>query len=368
MLSKTPLAAVHEEMGGKMVDFGGWLMPVNYGSKIEEHNAVRNGCGMFDVSHMTVVDIQGTQAKPFLQYLLANDVAKLTEVGKALYSGMLNEAGGVIDDLIVYLMPWGYRLVVNCATREKDLAWINQQASAFDVEVTEQPQLAMIAVQGPNARSIVAELLPDDANALNELGIFYGAALSGARKEWFAARTGYTGEDGFEIILPADDAEAFWRALAQAGVEPCGLGSRDTLRLEAGMNLYGHEMDDETSPLVANMGWTISWQPESRDFIGRSTLENERDQGIKEQIVGLVMRSRGVLREGYEVVLADTDQRGVITSGTFSPTVGVSIALARIPVTKTASEVKSAQVIIRNKMVGVEITPPCFARKGKARV
>ena len=368
MLSKTPLAAVHEEMGGKMVDFGGWWMPVNYGSQIEEHNAVRNGCGMFDVSHMTVVDIQGTQAKPFLQYLLANDVAKLTEVGKALYSGMLNEAGGVIDDLIVYLMPWGYRLVVNCATREKDLAWINQQASAFDVEVTEQPQLAMIAVQGPNARSIVAELLPDDANALNELGIFYGAALSGARKEWFAARTGYTGEDGFEIILPADDAEAFWRALAQAGVEPCGLGSRDTLRLEAGMNLYGHEMDDETSPLVANMGWTISWQPESRDFIGRSTLENERDQGIKEQIVGLVMRSRGVLREGYEVVLADTDQHGVITSGTFSPTVGVSIALARIPVTKTASEVKSAQVIIRNKMVDVEITPPCFARKGKARV
>lgn len=364
MLHKTPLAQLHETMGGKMVDFGGWWMPVNYGSQIDEHNAVRTSAGMFDVSHMTVVDVHGEQAQAFLQYLLANDVAKLTEQGKALYTGMLNDNGGVIDDLIVYLMPLGYRLVVNCATREKDLAWINLQAQKFSVEITERPELAMVAVQGPQAREKVCEVLADDAETLNKLGVFYGKALSGQRTEWFAARTGYTGEDGFEIIVPAVDVNAFWQQLADAGVAPCGLGSRDTLRLEAGMNLYGHEMNDETSPLVANMGWTIGWEPTDREFIGRSVIAAEKAAGIKQKLVGLVMRSRGVLRDGYEVVVPGTDERGVITSGTFSPTLGVSIAIARVP----TGNVSDAQVIIRGKSVAVEVVKPCFVRNGKALI
>lgn len=370
MLNKTPLAAHHEAMGGKMVDFGGWWMPVNYGSQIEEHNAVRTGCGMFDVSHMTVVDIEGQQTKAFLQYLLANDVAKLTEQGKALYSGMLNAQGGVIDDLIVYLMPWGYRLVVNCATREKDLAWINQQAADFHVTIIERPELAMVAVQGPMARAKVIELLADDAQPLDALGVFYGVALSGDRDQWFAARTGYTGEDGFEIILPASDAPQFWQQLAEAGVVPCGLGARDTLRLEAGMNLYGHEMDDSISPLIANMGWTIAWQPEDRDFIGRQAITQEKTAGVNKKLVGLVMRSRGVLREGYAVSVEGSEQTGTVTSGTFSPTLGVSIALARIPSVSAHDDAKitSAEVLIRNKTVAVEVVKPCFVRKGKALI
>ncbi len=364
MLNKTPLAALHEAMGGKMVDFGGWWMPVNYGSQIEEHNAVRNDCGMFDVSHMTVVDVHGEQAQEFLRYLLANDVTKLTEQGKALYSGMLNEQGGVIDDLIVYLMPLGYRLVVNCSTREKDLAWINLQAQKFTVTITERPEMAMVAIQGPNARAKVSQLLKEDAATLNGLGVFYGAFLSGIRSEWFAARTGYTGEDGFEIMLPDTDVCAFWQQLADAGVALSGLGARDTLRLEAGMNLYGHEMNDETSPLVANMGWTIAWEPTSRNFVGRDVIAAEKAAGIKHKLVGLVMRSRGVLRDGYEVVVEGSRERGIITSGTFSPTLGVSIAIARIPCVNA----EHAEVIIRGKPTPVEVVKPNFVRHGKALV
>ncbi|HEY7772603.1 MAG TPA: glycine cleavage system aminomethyltransferase GcvT [Marinagarivorans sp.] len=364
MLNKTPLAQLHQTMGGKMVDFGGWWMPVNYGSQIEEHKAVRTTAGMFDVSHMTIVDVHGEQAQAFLRYLLANDVAKLTEQGKALYTGMLNEQGGVIDDLIVYLMPLGYRLVVNCATREKDLAWMNQQAQKFDVQITERPELAMVAIQGPQARQKVSEVLSADAAALASLGVFYGIGLSGERSDWFAARTGYTGEDGFEIMVPATDVCAFWQQLADAGVQPCGLGARDTLRLEAGMNLYGHEMDDNTSPLVANMGWTIAWEPASRDFIGRSAIAQEKANGVQFRLVGLVMRSRGVLREGYEVVVPHSEVRGVITSGTFSPSLGVSIAIARVPV----GEVTSAEVIIRGKNTSVDVVKPNFVRNGEALV
>lgn len=361
MLNKTPLAQLHQDMGGKMVDFGGWWMPVNYGSQIEEHKAVRSDAGMFDVSHMTVVDVHGEQAQAYLRYLLANDVAKLTEQGKALYTGMLNEAGGVIDDLIVYLMPLGYRLVVNCATREKDLAWMQKQAQKFAVTITEQPDLAMVAIQGPNARAKVAEVLSEDASTLNELGVFFGAFLGGERSDWFAARTGYTGEDGFEVMVPSAEVAGFWQRLAEAGVAPCGLGARDTLRLEAGMNLYGHEMNDEVSPLVANMGWTIAWEPATRNFIGRSAISEEKAAGVTHKLVGLVMRSRGVLREGYPVVVEGSDAEGVITSGTFSPSLNLSIALARVPV----GIGERAQVMMRGKPVEVEVVKPCFVRAGK---
>jgi aminomethyltransferase len=368
MLNQTPLHAVHQEMGGKLVDFSGWSMPVNYGSQIEEHHAVRRDAGMFDVSHMTIVDVLGPQAKQFLQYLLANDVARLQTPGKALYSAMLNPRGGVIDDLIVYLMTWGYRLVVNCGTRAKDLEWIGQQADDFAVEVQERPELAMIAVQGPNARARVDALLSTEQQALvAPLGVFSGVFLTGDRADWLVARTGYTGEDGYEVMLPGEQAEALWRALVNAGVRACGLGARDTLRLEAGMNLYGHEMNEGVSPLVANMAWTIAWG-EGRDFIGRAALEAQKAAGIGEKLVGLVMRERGVLRDAYPVLIAESDRQGagsgnqgIVTSGSFSPTLGYSIALARVPV-ETGS---TAQVLIRGKEAQVEVVKPCFVRNGK---
>lgn len=361
-LQETVLVNVHREMGGKMVDFGGWLMPVNYGSQIEEHHQVRQSAGMFDVSHMTIVDVAGTDARAFLQRLLANDVDKLRQSGKALYTAMLNDAGGVIDDLIAYRRDNGYRLVVNCATREKDLAWMQRVAGSFQVALQERPDLAMIAVQGPQAREQVhACIEADNASALAQVPIFAAAELGGAQQDWFVGRTGYTGEDGYEVILPADQAEAFWRQLAAREVRPCGLGARDTLRLEAGMNLYGHEMDENTSPLVANMGWTIAWEPSERDFIGRSALAAEKAQGVGEKLVGLVLEERGVLRAGQEVVIPGSEQRGVVTSGTFSPTLGHSIGLARVPV----AAAEQCQVIIRNKPVAVRVVKPVFVRNGK---
>lgn len=362
MLRETALANLHRELGGKMVDFSGWSMPVNYGSQIEEHHAVRQAAGMFDVSHMTVVDILGLDAKPYLQRLLANDVAKLQSSGKALYSAMLNDDGGVIDDLIVYLTDFGYRLVVNCGTRKKDLDWLASQAKAFKVTVLERPEMAMIAIQGPQARAKFDALVAtEDQMRLQQLTVFSGCNLSDAQQDWFVARTGYTGEDGYEVILPEGAAIGLWQDLLDNGVAPCGLGARDTLRLEAGMNLYGHEMDDSISPLQANMSWTVTWQPE-RNFIGRAKLERERQDGVMDKLVGLVLRSRGVLRQGYTVCTSESERQGIITSGTFSPTLGFSIALARVPVATG----QRAEVMIRGKAETVEVVPPCFVRNGKS--
>jgi len=357
MLKETPLVNVHRNHGGKLVDFGGWNMPLHYGSQLEEHHYVRKSAGMFDVSHMTVVDVSGDDAKEYLQILLANDVNKLHLPGKALYSAMLNEKAGVIDDLIVYLMNEGYRLVVNCSTGEKVLAWMNAQIKGKSVYIKERPELAMIAVQGPEARAIVDTILK--APELEQLQVFQGTPLKG---EYFVARTGYTGESGYEIILPATEAEAFWLTLQKAGVHPCGLGARDTLRLEAGMNLYGHEMDEETSPLKANMAWTISWQGEERRFIGREVLEREKQEGLKEKLVGLVLLDKGVMRAGQKVFLGEDKATGIITSGSFSPTLGKSIALARVPV----QVAEACQVEIRHKRLNAKVVKPGFVRMGKS--
>jgi aminomethyltransferase len=331
-------------------------MPLHYGSQIEEHHVVRTDAGMFDVSHMTIVDLTGARTREFLRYLVANDVAKLTVKGKALYTGMLNEAGGVIDDLIVYFLSEEYfRLVVNSATREKDLAWINQQALPFGVTVTERPEFAMIAVQGPNAKAKVATLLSAEQQALVAgMKPFFGVQAG----DLFIATTGYTGEDGYEIALPNEMAADFWQKLLDAGVKPAGLGARDTLRLEAGMNLYGQDMDETVSPLAANMGWTIAWEPSDRQFIGRAALESQRAAGTF-KLVGLVMEQKGVLRHGQRVVVAGGE--GEITSGTFSPTLGFSIAMARVP----ASVGDTAEVDIRGKLVPVQVVKPNFVRFGK---
>jgi aminomethyltransferase len=356
MAQQTVLIGKHLEAGAKVVDFHGWDMPLHYGSQIEEHHAVRTDAGMFDVSHMTIVDLTGARTREFLRYLVANDVAKLTTPGKALYTGMLNEAGGVIDDLIVYFMTETFfRLVVNSATREKDLAWINTQAKAFDVTVTERPEFAMIAVQGPNAKAKVATLLSDEQKtAVTGMKPFFGVQAGNL----FIATTGYTGEDGYEISMPNEVAADFWQQLLEAGVKPAGLGARDTLRLEAGMNLYGQDMDETVSPLAANMGWTIAWEPSDRNFIGRAALEAQRAAGTF-KLVGLVMEQKGVLRHGQKVLVAGGE--GEITSGTFSPTLGYSIAMARVPATVG----DTAEVDIRGKLVPVQVVKPSFVRMGK---
>ena len=342
-----------------MVDFAGWDMPINYGSQIEEHNQVREHAGVFDVSHMTVVDIGGAQATEYLQYLLANDITKLDETGRALYSAMLNYEGGVIDDLIVYRMSFGYRLVVNCATREKDLRWMEKQAANFDISLHERSELAILAVHGPESiQRVCAVLAGEQADQIMALKNFRGIELAG---DWFIARTGYTGEKGLEIILPNAQAPALWDKLLAMEVKPVGLGARDTLRLEAGMNLYGHDMDESISPLAANMEQTIAWQPEDRVFIGRDAIRDhkqQQDKGELPRLVGLALYARGILRDGQKVV---TDKgEGIITSGGFSPTLKHSIALARIPFGSN-----DCQVDLRGKLTAVHIVKPNFVRFGK---
>ena len=349
---RTPLYDTHVAAGGKMVDFGGWDMPIHYGSQLEEHHQVRRDAGMFDVSHMTVVDVSGAEAGAYLRHLLANDVERIP-AGKALYSGMLNEAGGVIDDLIVYKREQDFCVVVNCATREKDLAWMEKQAGGFAVEIQERPELAMIAVQGPNARTKFAQVIgTEKAAASADLKVFGFVDLG----DWTIARTGYTGEDGVEVMLPATEAVALWQALADAGVAVAGLGARDTLRLEAGMNLYGNDMDESISPLEANMGWTLVFN--ERDFVGKAALEKQQAEGHAE-LVGLVMTDKGVLRAHQKVITEKGE--GEITSGTFSPTLGFAIALARVP----AGSAGDAKVEIRNKQCPVKLVRPPFVRNGK---
>lgn len=357
MTRKTILNESHRALGAKMVDFGGWDMPLNYGSQIEEHHAVRRDAGMFDVSHMTVVDLKGERTREFLRHLLANDVDKLKKPGKALYSCMLNESGGVIDDLIVYFVTEDFfRTVVNAATRDKDLAWITRQAQAFGVEVSERRDLAMIAVQGPNARSRAASLFtPEVAAQALKLGKFVAMQGDGL----FIARTGYTGEDGFEIMVDEAAAVDLWNRLLEAGVTPAGLGARDTLRLEAGMNLYGQDMDETITPWEAGLAWTVALG-EERDFIGRTALESARAGGVNRVMVGIVMDEKGVLRHG-QTVLTDAGN-GEVLSGTFSPTLGKAIGFARIPA--TAGE--GLRVDIRGREVPVRLAKVPFVRDGQA--
>jgi len=385
-LKQTPLNAAHRAMGARMVDFGGWEMPVNYGSQIDEHHQVRNDCGMFDVSHMRVVDIKGTGAREFLRYLLANNVDKLTQPGKALYSCMLLDNGGVIDDLIVYFMSetW-FRIVVNAGTADKDIAWMKQQAGEFNVHVptavaaaplasstagkqigealdkavpdlaiADHPELAMIAVQGPHAREKVWAALPG-SQGLTEGLIPFSAVEMGTM---FIARTGYTGEDGFEIMIPARAAPYLWASLAEKGVKPVGLGARDTLRLEAGMNLYGQDMDESINPLEAGLAWTVDLKSE-RDFIGKAALLANPPA---RKLVGLVLEDRGVLRGHQQVHTAFG--AGEITSGSFSPTLEKSIALARVPDAVKIGD--NVQVEIRDKLLNAKTVRYPFARNGKA--
>jgi aminomethyltransferase len=357
---QTALYAEHLALKARIVDFGGWDMPVQYSSVLEEHHAVRRAAGMFDVSHMTFLELEGPDAEAYLRHLLANDVARLNTPGKALYSAMLKEDGGILDDLIVYAPtashPDRWRVIVNCGTRAKDIAWMQAQAASFRVRLKEREDLAMIAIQGPEARSKVAALKPALAALIEKLDVFQGIEAS----EWFVARTGYTGEDGLEILLPNTEAAVFWRELLGAGVKACGLGSRDTLRLEAGMNLYGNDMNEATSPLVSNMAWTLAWD---HDFIGKAALVAEKAAGVQTRLVGLILEDKGVLRAHMRVLVPGVGE-GETTSGTFSPTLEKAIAFARIPVSTMA--VDRVEVEIRGKLLSARVVKAPFVRNGRA--
>lgn len=359
MIAKTVLNAIHHESGAKMVDFHGWEMPLHYGSQLNEHHLVRRDAGMFDVSHMTIVDILGAGGRQFLRKLLTNDVDQLEHNGKALYSCMCNEHGGIIDDLIVYQRASdNYRIILNSATRDNDLAWIHQMSEGFAVGLQERTELAMIAVQGPNAIAKTLTVLnPAQVDAVSTLTNFECVDV----EQWFFARTGYTGEEGFEIIVPQEQVIQLWTDLQNAGVKPCGLAARDTLRLEAGMLLYGQDMDNSTSPLESGLAWTIKWEPAERNFIGMGALLSQKQRGIKHKMVGLTLMDKGIMRSGQRVVIAGCAD-GVITSGSYSPTLEQSIALARVPV-ETGSEVL---VAIRDKLVPAKVGKPRFVKQGQA--
>jgi aminomethyltransferase len=361
MGNRTPLYETHVASGAKIVDFGGWDMPLNYGSQIEEHHAVRRDAGMFDVSHMCPVDVKGADARAFLRTLVANNVDRLAQPGKALYSCMLNPAGGVVDDLIIYFLDdrW-FRVVVNASTADKDLAWMENVRSERACAVTIAPRrdLAMIAIQGPNARAKFWQVRPATKAATESLGAFFAAAVG----DLFVARTGYTGEDGFEVMLPAGQAAALWADLKAAGVAEAGLGARDTLRLEAGMNLYGNDMDETISPLDAGLAWTVDLKT-PREFVGRAALEQQvADAAARKALVGLKLLDKGVLRSHQKVVTPQGE--GEITSGTFAPTLGFSVAMARVPRGVTAGD--TVQVDVRGKLLNAQVVKMPFVRHGKA--
>ncbi len=357
MPQKTVLNDAHRQSNARMVDFGGWDMPLHYGSQIDEHHAVRRDCGMFDVSHMCALDVAGPDARAFLLRLLANNVDKLKVPGKALYSAMLNASGGVIDDLIVYFIADAqYRIVINAGTTEKDLAWFAERRAEWQAEVAvvARRDLAMIAIQGPRAREKLWQALPETRAASEALKPFFAVSVG----DYFIASTGYTGEDGFEITLPASRAEVLWQRLLAVGVRPIGLGARDTLRLEAGMNLYGQDMDENVSPLDAGLAWTVDLAG-PRDFVGKAALITG---GQRMQFLGLLLDGRGVLRAHQKVISAQGD--GEITSGGYSPTLQQSIALARLPLGVAVGDTVSVE--IRDKRLAATVVKPCFVRKGQA--
>lgn len=358
MIAQTPLYSSHLRSNARMVNFHGWELPLHYGSQLEEHHAVRQDVGMFDISHMTVVDVLGAGGRQFLRKLLTNDIDQLEHAGKALYSCMCHEHGGILDDLIVYQRtPDNYRMILNAATRQKDLAWIYAKSEGFAVGFQERTDLAMIAVQGPNAFEKMRKALnPAQEDAISTLRAFECVDIL----DWFFARTGYTGEDGFEIVVPKETVVDLWEALLAQGVKPCGLGARDTLRLESGMLLYGQDMDENTSPLESGLGWTVRWEPSDRDFIGMGALVSQKQSGVQHKLVGLVLEDKGIMRAGQRVFV-EGQADGVVTSGTYSPTLKQSIAIARVPL-QTQSQVK---VVIRGKEMVARVGKPRFIKQGK---
>jgi aminomethyltransferase len=347
MPNNTPLYAHHLESGGKMVDFAGVQLPLHYGSQLAEHQSVRQSVGMFDVSHMTITDVEGDGAQDFLRHVLANDVRRLNPQ-QALYSCLLNDAGGILDDLIVYWRGGHrYRVVSNAATRDKVRRWFVEHCPT-SVKLTPRDDWAMIAVQGSLAIAHINRVLSIPL----KIKRFFATEV----QDYFIARTGYTGEDGVEVMAPASQIVGMWEQLREQGVPPCGLGARDSLRLEAGMMLYGQDINETHTPLDSGLGWTVAW--DDHDFIGRSTLMQQRDSGITHTMRGLVAQKRGGLMRTGQPVYQHDEQIGEVTSGGFSPLLGTSIALARVK--RDCGD--TAEVHMRNQRVGVEVgTMSCLS-------
>ena len=355
-MNKTALNNAHIELGAKMVNFSHWEMPISYTSLIEEHHAVRNTAGIFDVSHMSVFDFKGGDQVAFFEKIFANDIKKISNEDKAIYGALLNEEGGILDDLIIYHANEKFRLVSNCSTREQNRQWYEKHAVEFGVEVVERSDMGILAIQGPDALSKILSI--DGINPqVNNLQSF-GCMFDGDK---LYARTGYTGEDGLEIIVPSVDINQFWDQALRLGCTPIGLGARDTLRLEAGLNLYGNDMTIENHPYESNLGWTIDMTDENRQFIGKQALLSI-DQSKSQKIVGIILRDKGVLRSGYEVI--HDEGKGVVLSGSYSPTLQSSIGLARVD----QGYKKDGKVMIRNKMLNIDFVSPRFIERGKISI
>ena len=365
-MRKTPLFDEHLALGAKMVDFSGWEMPLHYGSQVREHHAVRKGCGMFDVSHMGVVDLTGPHVEKLLRFLLSNDVARMPQPGQAQYSLLLNTSGGISDDLIAYRIgKERFFLVVNAGTRDKDMAWIQVHAPSYDVQVRERTDLAIIAVQGPAAEKHIDICQPTAAGHSlfsKKRAIHLETFHFLESNRWRISRTGYTGENGFELIIPVENCVSLWESLLRTGVVPVGLGARDTLRMEAGLHLYGHDMDGRTNPLVSGLKWAVAWEPKDRDFVGRQALKPLWEQEVPHKRVGLILQGRGVLRNHQKVFL-DNQPVGEITSGGYSPTLERGIALARVANAVSIGAI--CQVDVRGQLLTVQVVRPPFVRHGK---
>lgn len=362
-MKRTPLYPHHCQLNAKMVEFAGWEMPLHYGSQLNEHLAVRQNAGIFDVSHMGIIDIEGRDSLPFLRHLMANNPDKLKVPGKALYTCMLNEAGGILDDLIVYyLEPDKYSVIVNAGCFEKDWLYLENQARVFSA-LTLKPRndLALLALQGPNAHTIFFNTFPETKEII-PLKPFSVLKLRHAhyQDDIRISTTGYTGELGFEIAVPTRIVDEFWSKFLMAGAKPIGLGARDSLRLEAGLNLYGSDMDETVTPLESNLAWTVAFDPSERDFIGRAALEKQKTEGIKKQLLAAKLRVRGGVLRAHQPVIAQSQPIGEITSGTFSPLLNSSIGFARI---QTGVEGPYA-VKIRDTYAPLELLrPPIWRRE-----
>jgi len=354
-MNKTTLHESHIELGAKMVNFSNWEMPISYTSLIEEHNAVRNTAGIFDVSHMAVFDFMGGDQIAFFEKIFANDIKKISLENKAIYGALLNEEGGILDDLIIYHANSKFRLVSNCSTREQNRDWYKKHAVEFGVEVIERSDIGILAIQGPDALNKILAISEID-HQVNNLQSF-GCIFDG---EKLFARTGYTGEDGLELIVPNSDIKSLWNKALELDCTPIGLGARDTLRLEAGLNLYGNDMTVDNHPYESNLGWTIDMNDENRQFIGKDALLSI-NQSESKKIVGIILRDKGVLRTGYEITHGQGN--GIVLSGSYSPTLQSSIGLARVD----RGYQENGKVMIRNKELNIDFVSPRFLRQGKIR-
>ncbi|MDC0207743.1 glycine cleavage system aminomethyltransferase GcvT [Pseudomonadota bacterium] len=352
-MNKTPLHNAHIQLGAKMVNFSNWEMPISYSSLIKEHNAVRNAAGIFDVSHMSVFDFDGGNQIAFFKKIFANDIKKIYKNNKAIYGALLNEEGGILDDLIIYHANNKFRLVSNCSTREQNKQWLEKYAVEFGVKVMERSDMGILAIQGPDALNKIMEIKEIDAQ-VNTLPSF-GCMFEGDK---LYARTGYTGEDGLELIVPTQDINHLWDQALELGCTPIGLGARDTLRLEAGLNLYGNDMTINNHPYESNLGWTIDMSDKNREFIGKNALLSI-DQSKSQKIVGIILQDKGVLRSGYEIT--HEQGKGVVLSGSYSPTLQSSIGLARVD----QGYKENGKVMIRNKVLNIDFVSPRFLGQGK---